>query len=454
MAADNSPASPVRPRTRIALLVSAICILASLAILGLTARRIVRTHQTPGPFNINAQGFCDFQNGVYFPSQAFLQKVSPYSQQYAEQYPVPRSTPFYSPFTFALHLPFALPRLEWAEPIYFGWMVILALGIALLTGRWICDAKGFAAADPRGLRGTVFAVTLLLLVASRGGQQTLYTGYFTFEIILACLIAVHYAKPRPWLSGLCLAVVACKPNYLLPLGFLMLARGNFKALSIGAIISITTALACALWIMPEGGIAELLQQIEQTQQIHKADPIERPVNSWIRLDWPAVMAKWLQWDPNEWHYLAAMMLMVLPTAIALRTYHRRNSRDQGSAIDLGGSMILVTTLVSVYHHAYDAPLVIPLVMQLALILLWPQELGQGAGLGVANLSKWLRFILLVMTSLPLINYASSQAFLERFQIVGTGFQVATSLNGLALVVSWSLLMAIMIRQSRQTIDKP
>lgn len=454
MAADNSSPSSVRHRTRIATLVTAVCILASLATLGLTARRIARTHQTPGPFNINAQGFCDFQNGVYFPSQAFLQKVSPYSQQYADQYPVPRSTPFYSPFTFALHLPFALPRLEWAEPIYFGWMVILATGIALLTSRWICDSTRFTAANTNGLRWVLFAVTFLLLCVSRGGQQTLYTGYFTFEIILASLIAVHYAKPRPWLSGLCLAVVACKPNYLLPLGFLMLARGNFKALSIGAIISIATAFACALWIMPEGGIAELLQQIEQTQQIHKADPIERPVNSWIRLDWPAVLAKWLKWDPNEWHYLAAMMLMVVPTAIALRTYHRRNASDQGSVIGLGGSMILVTTLVSVYHHAYDAPLVIPLVMQLALALLWPGQLEQGELNGAARLSKWQRIALLAMTGLPLVNYASSQVFLERFQIVGTSFQVATSLNGLALVVSWFLLLATLIRQPRQTAVMP
>lgn len=447
MSAAPSPTSVASKSSRIVPWFTAACLLASLTVLGLTAARIVHTHQTPGPFDPDSQGFCDFQNGVYFPSQAFLNRLSPYSQQYAANYPVPRSTPFYSPFTFALHVPFALSSLSLAEPIYFVWMILLAGGIAALTTRWICKSDELALLRSVSSRWAIFASTLLLLVISRGGQQTLYTGYFTFEIILATLISVQYATSRPWLSGLCLAIVACKPNYVLPLGFLMLARGNYKSLSIGAAISIITAVVCAAWIMPEGGMGELLQQIDQTQQIHKADPIERPVNSWIRLDWPAILSKWMEWDPNEWQYLAAMLVMVVPSAIALRAYYRRNPQDQGGVLGLGGAVILITTLVSVYHHAYDAPLMIPVAMQFGLMLVHSSASSQVVRSANSSFSITQRVVLLALICLPLVNYASSQAFLQRFQVVGVGFQLATSLNGLALLIAWFVLMAILIRQS-------
>ena len=83
------------------------CLLGALALLliAITAARIVAKHQTPGPFNPAAQGYCDFHNGVYFPSLAFINGFSPYSQEFAQSYPVERSMPFYSPFVLALHSP-------------------------------------------------------------------------------------------------------------------------------------------------------------------------------------------------------------------------------------------------------------------------------------------------------------------------------------------------------------
>ena len=63
---------------------------------------------------------------------------------------------------------------------------------------------------------------------------TLFDGYFTFELVLATFLAIHWADRRPLLAGLALMIASGKPTFLLPLGFLLLARGNYKALLWGA----------------------------------------------------------------------------------------------------------------------------------------------------------------------------------------------------------------------------
>ena len=425
----------------------------SIVVILLSARRIVRTHQTPGPFNSDAQGFCDFQNGVYFPSQAFVDGVSPYSESYATNYPVPRSAPFYSPVVFALHVVFAMLPMQTAEILYFGWLIVLVGSIAFLITRWIVaelssnSANRLSKHDLNAFRFDIFALVVLSLVASRGGQQTIYTGYFTFELILATLVAVHYGRGKPWLSGLALVVVSCKPNYVLPIGLLMLCRGNLKSIVIGGVLSVALAVACFAWIMPEGGWTELAEQIAQTQEIHRADPIERPVNTWIRVDLLAIVAKWLSWDPTERDYLLGMLAIVLPTGWLLWKRQRSFPSDQEGVINWTGALLLLSSIVSVYHHVFDAVLLLP-VVGTCLLWAWQAWISPRRQASPSDIGKYGCLLLAALIAFPQLNYFSSQMLLKRLQLTDWSYQLVTSLNGIALFTAWAIVFANLLRAKK------
>ncbi len=423
--ADNSE-SPSSLRSRHRSLVATALLIVSVIALFFTATRIVRTHQTPGPFNLAAQGFCDFQNGVYFPSKAFINRVSPYSQQYAAEYPVPRSTPFYSPVVFAAHAVFAMLPLQMAEVVYFVWLVMLTAAIAWFTAVWLKPWTNDV------MRLDLAALTFLLLIVSRGGQQTLYTGYFTFEIILACLIAIQYAHRRPWLAGIALVIVSFKPNFVLPLGLLLLCRGNIKAILIGGVISLILAIVCFEWIKPAGGYSELVEQIRQTQEVHHADPIEKPVNTWLRVDTLAVVAKWSHWEPSDLVSLLAMLAFVIPVGVVIARQKGRFSERDG-VMNWAGGLILLTMTVAIYHHVFDAIVLIP----------WSVWGLLKAKECLSKLRRKECMAVVVASFLCLVpqgNYLSSQKFLTRYGVTDTLFLIITSVNGIALLAAFFLLV--------------
>lgn len=393
------------------------------AAVGVSARRVIRAHQTPGPFDSARQGFCDFQNGVYFPALAFSRGISPYSQQYAREYPVARSLPFFSPVVIATHVPFSWLPLIASEVIYFIWMLAMIAGIAATVTHWTMPHW----------RWDLFFIIALALVVLRGGQQTVFTGYFTFELVWASLVAVQYGKTRPWLSAFALILVSCKPNYVLPIALLMLCRGNFRAVVWGGIMSATLAALCFAWIMPEGGVPELLEQIQVTQDIHRGDEIERPINTWIRIDAIAIVAKWLEWDPAEAMYLLTMFGLLLPPGVLLWQYHRHVECD-GNAIGLSGGLILLSSLVVVYHHVYDSLNLVAVSVAIAFALAdW------------SHVPRRYRFGLLACLLLPGLNYASSQKFLQIFGVEGLEYKLITSVNAAALFVAWIAMMVLVAR---------
>lgn len=394
-----------------------------------TAVRVVREHQTPGPFDSARQGFCDFHNGVYFPSLAFRHGLSPYSQTYAENYPVERSVPFFSPVILAAHVPFSWLELHAAEIVYFVWMLLLVGAIAACVTHWYRESQ-----EGSHWRWDLFACIALGLVATRSGQQTLFTGYFTFELIFASLLAVHYGQSRPLLSALALVLVSAKPNYVLPIALLMLCRGNFKAVILGGIVSATLAAGAFAWIMPVGGVSELLEQIKQTQEIHRSDPIERPVNNWIRIDALAIIAKWTATDPNELLTLAVMLVMLLPAGVLLWLHHhpKQGPAPTGSTLEPSGAVVLLTSVVSVYHHVYDG-----------LLMVAP---GTALLLGTADwkqLVRPARWLLAGALLFPAVNYLSSQKLLNALQIEGQVFQVITSVNAWVLLAGWLMMLGVL-----------
>ncbi|MEM0926839.1 MAG: hypothetical protein AAGJ83_12435, partial [Planctomycetota bacterium] len=140
-----------------------------------TAVRTAKDYQTPGPFDPSAQGLCDFHNGIYFPTRALLDGVSPYGNEYAATNPVARQIPFFSPGILVLHSPFAVMPLRLAEIMFFCFSVVLLIAIARLSARIAIDSGGESADGPS--LGLWTAGLATLLVFSRGGHITLFNGY-------------------------------------------------------------------------------------------------------------------------------------------------------------------------------------------------------------------------------------------------------------------------------------
>ena len=332
-----------------------VCLSAVLLLIGLaaTAVRTIRKYQTPGPFDPARGGQVDFHNGVYFPARAFVDGVSPYGSEYAANYPVDRQIPFYSPVTLLLHAPLALLPLHVAEVTHFAISVGLIGAIALVSAA--------AAGMPR--RPDVVLAIAAAVVFSRGGHITLFGGYFTFELALAAILSIHWAGRRPWLAALALTVATIKPTYILPLGFLLLARGNVRALLLGAALSIVAAGCSFLWLaVHEGdgdvaaGMTAIVAQISESQELHRSHEDESPVLSWTRIDLLAVIAKWSGVSPSQQTHLLAMFAILAIPMFALNRRRRLGSDDGVAGIT--GAIIVSAMLVSIYHQAYDTLVIV------------------------------------------------------------------------------------------------
>ncbi len=175
----------------------------------------------------------DFHNGAYYPAMALRVGVSPYGDAFAYSFPVARATPAYSPFIIALHLPFTLLPLPQADVAYF----LFSIAVSLLTLFLVC-AKVQRSPDNQRLKktsGCLLVGSLPLRLPWR--HTTLFNGYFTPILVFGTLLSLSVADRKPWLAAVGFHAGCRKPNYAIPLGLILLARGNLKTLTLGVGIS-------------------------------------------------------------------------------------------------------------------------------------------------------------------------------------------------------------------------
>ena len=399
---------------------------------GVTGARIVYKYQAPGKFVVENQGYCDFHNGVYYPAVGFVQGNSPYAPGFEELYPVHRPLPFLSPVILILHSPLAILDLRTAEVVYF----FLSVSLVLLFSGFIAYQILVANSDATGYRfgapGAFLTLTLILatfITISRGGQQTLFTGYFTFEILLATLVAVHFGNSRWALTAIALLVVSSKPNYVLPLGMLMLAQANWKSVIMGGLLSVVGAVSAVYWLEPVKGLQGFWNDVQLSQQIHLAEVWEMPVNNWVRVDATALVAKWANWNPGEETQLLIMFAFVLPVSILIGCRNSRYDTSSG-VMSVNGALLLLVPIVAVYHQAYDAILALPVAVSA-----WFSRDPEWAAI-----SSVKRSLIGACCLVPAVNYLSSQMLISRLGLEGLVFQIVTSINAVALLLAVSLLI--------------
>ena len=393
-----------------------------LALVGASAARSIWRYDDPvvTDFDRSMQGQFDFHNGVYFPSRAFLDGVSPYGQSFSELYPVTRPLPLMSPLVLLVHAPLAALPVSAAEIIYF----IVNCGLLGVIG-WYC-VHWMPASDTRT---TWLFIAMILIVASRAGHTTLFTGYLTALMVVGTLMALAHARSQPWLAAVGVMIASCKPTYAIPLFLLMIARGDRSAALRGLALSIVGASLSLGRLLLVTTPQQLWLDLQQGQSAHMADSYEFPINTWTRVDALALVAKWMDWNPGEVVHLGVMVLLLPLPALAL--WRLQFIKHHQNAAGLSSGLMAVSMLATLYHHVYDALLIFPAAF--GLILCEPStERG----------TPRLRLVIALLLLLVAWNYPSSEMFLKLAPLSEAQHRMLTSTGPVAMTAAWLGLCAL------------
>ena len=393
-------------------------------------------------FKFSNSGMNDFHNGAYFPSKAFAQGINPYAFEVCEHFPMSRSSPPYSPMVFILYQPFTWLDLPAADIAFFSFNLCLVAGLAWCT---VFTIRKLTKPDSRCLLNwvgndyltAIWAFGLIML--SRPGHITLFTGYFTAQLIIGTLMSLHYARSKPWLAGVGMLLASGKPTYIIPLTMLMFFRRDFKAMIIGLIMCAVVAGAGVGWLASSSNLTTVIEGVLQGQEAFHADTTELPVNTWTRLDLMGMIAKNAHLDPSSTQYLFGMLSMMIP--IGWLVWRVREREINPESFGLTASIACLALLVTIYHHSYDALLMLPL--WLALLL--------GDQAMFSWLRKWERFALLVLLTVPVVNYVATLRFRELLKIDNQDvvWNVITSANGVCLTLALVMLLMVSLRKSEK-----
>lgn len=403
-------------------------------LLGLTAFRIYSNYSPPTTtFDWTNRGFSDFHNGTYYPTKAFVDGKPPYSSTVAEQYNMCRATPPYSPVVFMLHIPFAFMTLEVARVAFF------VFNFSLIAALAYCSLK----MSFQPFRWFDFLAITNLILVSRPGHLTLFTGYFTAEIVIGCMLALHFAKSRPTISGLGMVLASIKPNFVIPLIFLMAYRKNFKALILGLTFCTIAGCVGVGWLSYHKDLSQVIADVREGQESLHIDTTEMPVNTWTRVDLLGMYAKLADWVPEDKIYLAAML--VFTGIVGIFLWRISDNESNTGATGLSAFIAILTLLLSLYHHSYDClMLVVPAV---GVLFFGEQTLRE--------IPRWLRMVVAVLVVIPAINYVSTKSAMEFLELKPLSFswQAVTLVNGICLLMALILLLYASVQLKTATDEK-
>ena len=365
----------------------------------------------------------DFRDAVYYPVVALLDGRNPYDQDaQARAYPVGQSFPLYLPVTLLAHLPFGiLPPAE-AGRVYFVATIVLTGVLATLAIT--------AAGVPVTVAGALGLAALLL--ASRPGQMNLLLGQVTAQVTIGAYGALCWARRRPLLAALCLALATLKPTYGVPLAVLMLlGRGDLKAVILGAAVA---GAACLL--VGSAVHAPWPQGPHVARRSAAGFAVEGTSMPGARaIDATALVARLLGRAPGAWTELGIAVVVVGGALFGLR----RLAPEQGAAAEqLGVGLICLTILVATYHQTYDAMLLTQPAVALAAGR-WGRDTVAPA---------WLRWTVIGLLAVPAVNYLATNTVSSRLDVGGPAWLAVTSANPAAMLAAWSVHLGLAMQSPR------
>lgn len=372
----------------------------------------------------------DFKSTVYYPAMAYADGVNPYdAQEYLTRYPAPEPLRLYPPATLLIFRPFASLPLEAA-------MQVQAILTVLLSGV-------LAYVSLRLARMPVSAAAVLLvwglILLSRPGQWNLLQGQMTLLVVLGVYAALAASPASPLLAGLGLAVSLLKPNFGLPVAALMLARGQYAGVAIGAGLAGALNLAMVGSLAEQsGGFYEFGRLFLGTgDQLRFSARLGTELNVY-RVDAPGLITRLLGVHLGlVGSLLAGAVLLGLVMALLRR---RRESPTVAGLPDAAlAGLLCSAVLISMYHVGYDL-----------LLLTWPcialvKDLR--ASRRAAPMRRWVQGGLLALLA---FNYVTTFSVLSALHAEGILFLLVASLNGAALATLFSLYFRDVMMPQRAT----
>jgi hypothetical protein len=391
-------------------------------VVGVLAQRAATRVNIPGRLEGQRWVLQDFRDAVYYPVAAFLHGRNPYDQDaQARMYPVGQSFPLYLPMTLVVHLPFGLlPQAE-SGAVYFVATLALTAALAVLA----IGGVGI----PVSAAGVLGLATLLLL--SRPGHMNLLLGQVTAQVAIGACMALRWARTRPLLAGLGLALSALKPTYGVPLAVLMLfGRDDRTAVLVGTVAAVVLSLVAAVPLAQgAGGVAAFVSSLGSSGAAFAAEDTSNAWASFARIDVTALLARVMGRAPDRWMELGLGLVIIGAAILGLR---RLRGDARPPTVQLGVGLVCLTVLIATYHQAYDS-----------LLLAQPaMALGAGRWGRGAVASPVLRWTVLALLAVPAVNYLASSTMAAQLRPGGAAWLAVTAANPMALLAAWALHLCL------------
>jgi len=151
-----------------------------------------------------------------------------------------------------------------------------------------------------------------VLIASRPGHMNLLLGQVTAQVAIGAYVALRWARTRPLLAGLGLALATLKPTYGVPLAALMLfGRGDVIAVAVGTAVSVAL---CLLALVPlvhaAGGVVPFAASLASSAGAFSAEGTSNAWSGFARIDAVALLARVMGRVPDGWTELALGLAIV------------------------------------------------------------------------------------------------------------------------------------------------
>ena len=361
----------------------------------------------------------DFRDATYFPLREFLAGGNPYDPAVMfAHWPVRQDFNLYQPYHLVLHLPFAL--LDYRT----GAVAFVLVSLLLLVSLSFMAAYGIRRYAPPAL-GTVGIATLL--VTSQVGKAQLYLGQVNPLVALGAAGALAGRERQPRWAAVGLAVAWLKPQFGLPLAILLFARGSRRVALTGTAIAAVASLPVVLLLVFRGGGVGAFLDVVAANLAHATSTDYGAVDSMTaqRVDLPAVFFRTTGWLPPAVEPVALLGVLA-GSAVPAR---RLDRFGDGVVADL---LTCLAVVVCVVHQPGDVLIAVPAMAALAAVW-WRHRREPG---------WWVAGIALTATAFPFLHlHVVDAAVVSLF-----GPRVGVTVDGLALVVAWVLLVVFAARR--------
>ncbi|MGW6934586.1 glycosyltransferase family 87 protein [Lentzea sp. NPDC054927] len=376
----------------------------------------------PTAANLPEERMQDFRDALYFPIREFLNGGNPYDPAVMfAHWPVRQNFNLYQPYHLVLHLPFALPDYRVGAVAFALACLMLLIGLAVMAS---------AGARLPMVAGTVVISTLL--VTSQVGKAQMYVGQVNPLIAVGAAGALLLRTRNPGWASVALALAWLKPQFGLPLALLMFVRGDRKVALMGTGIAAAASLpVAALLVVRGGGIGEFLDVISRNLA-HASHTGYGAVDSMTaqRVDLPAVFFRTTGWLPPAAELLALCGVLAVTAVLA----RRLDRHEEGSAA--ADVLTCLGIVVALVHQPGDVLIAVPALVALAVVCWHKRKENHWRWAAVAAL-----LVVVPFAHLYFVDTAVKSLL---------GARAAVTVDGVAVVAAWVVLVVFAVKLTRRT----